>query len=517
MMNFRVKLKLIIGSLIILSSVITYEVFVDEMKKIPIDYELISEHEGQDRVLESINGNISDPFWIRETLREKVVSVNGNILEITSKVIGVDSATNQIIFDNEQTFFVDRSSRKHHDGEEYFTFPPNVQKKDYEFFYPMMFTKTTFVFDKVNIINDLEVYDFSCKYSGVDVSSAFPQFPSEKIQSDGRCAISVEPVTGMVVSFSKEWDDYFVSDGVRGDQVEIGGKHTTEYSESILADSAKSTKSLYYFLDVILPSLMIIIGIIILFVVILFEKTKNQARVIMETQNELIKKERLSAIGEITARISHDLRNPLSLIKLATEGIQIRAEKKLDPKLDEYVPMISDAVLRITHQINQVLRFVKTMPLDIRLISISSVLEDSIKYVPIPKNVSVKLPEDDLSLMADKIQLAIAFSNILSNAVDAIGENGGNITIRTRTEKNNLVIEFEDSGSGIQKEHIDKMFQPLFTTKPHGTGLGLSSVREIVAAHGGSVSVKSPPTVFTITLPENPNIKNRSNTSNHTE
>ncbi|MBI5146722.1 MAG: DUF3068 domain-containing protein [Thaumarchaeota archaeon] len=509
-MNLHIRLKLIIGSLIILSSIITYEVFVDEMKKIPINYELISEHEGQDRVLESLNGNISDPFWIRETLREKAVKVNGNILEITSKVTGIDSATNQVIFDNAQTFFVDRSSRKHQNVDEYFTFPPNVQKKNYEFFYPMMFTKTTFVFDKVKTINDLEVYDFSCKYNGVDVSSAFPQFPSKKIHSDGKCTISVEPVTGLVVSFSKEWDDYFVNDGIRGDQVEIGGKHTTEYSKAILADNAKSTKSLYYFLDVILPSLMIIIGIIILFVVILFEKTKNQSKVIIETQNELIKKERLSAIGEITARISHDLRNPLSLIKLATEGIQMRVEKKLDPKLDEYIPMISDAVFRITHQINQVLRFVKTMPLDIRLISISSVLDDSIKYVPMPKSISVKLPENDFSLMADKIQLAIAFSNILSNAVDAIGKNDGSIIIRTRTEKNNLIIEFEDSGSGIQKENIDKMFQPLFTTKIHGTGLGLSSVRDIVAAHGGSISVKSPPTVFTITLPQNPNSKTAS-------
>lgn len=506
-MNFRFKLKLIIGALIILSSIVTYEVLVNEMKKIPLNYEIISEHEGQDRILESINGNISEPFWIRETLREKVVNADDDVLEITSHVIGVDSATNQIIFDNIQTFFVDRSSRKHQNMEEYFTFPPNVQKKNYEFFYPMMFTKTTFIFDKVKTINELEVYDFSCKYSGVDVSSAFPQFPSKKIHSDGNCAISVEPVTGIIVSFSKEWDDYFVNDGTRGEQVEIGGKHTTEYSKAILADNAKSTKSLYYFLDVILPSMMLIIGIIVLFVVILFEKTKNQARVIMETQNELIKKERLSAIGEITARISHDLRNPLSLIKLATEGIQVRVEKKLDPKLDEYIPMISDAVFRITHQINQVLRFVKTMPLDIRLISISSVLDDSIKYVPIPKNITLRLPENDLSLMADKIQLAIAFSNILSNATDAIGDNAGSIVIRTRTEKDNLIIEFEDSGSGIEKENIDKMFQPLFTTKPHGTGLGLSSVRDIIAAHGGSVSVKSPPTVFTITLPQNPNVK----------
>lgn len=506
-MSLRVRLKLAIGVMIIVASIATYGLFVDEMKKIPTDHRIISEHEGQDRVLESIDDEMSEPFWIRETLREEVVGTNGNILEIRSHVRGVDSATNQVVFDNSLTFFVDRDSRKHQGMDEYFTFPPNVQKRNYEFFYPMMFTVTTFVFDRVGTINDLEVYNFSCTYSGVDVSSAFPQFTSETIHSDGKCTISVEPVTGMVVSFSKEWNDYLVNDGMRGEPVQIGGKQTTEYSRAILADSAKSTKSLYYFLDVILPIMMAIIGGIILLVIILFEKTKKQARIIIETQNELIKKERLSAIGEITARISHDLRNPLSLIKMTTESIQLRIEKKMDPKLEEYIPLIRDAVFRITHQINQVLRFVKTIPLDIRLTSVSSVLDDAIRYVQIPKNITIKIPEDDHPIMADRIQMAIAFGNIISNAVDAIGKDRGNITIRARAEGDNTTVEFEDSGSGIQKENIEKIFQPLFTTKSDGTGLGLSSVRDIVVSHGGSVSAKSPPTVFTITLPRNPNIK----------
>lgn len=504
-MNSSIKPKLVIGSLIIVFVIIVYGLFVDEMKKIPLNYELISEHEGQDRILESIGGNLSEPFWIRETLRENVVNVNGNILEIKSTVTGIDSSTNQVIFDNVHTFFVDRTTRKHQSMDEYFTFPPNVQKKDYEFFHPMIFTKTTFVFEKEDNIDGLDVYDFSCKYNGTDISSSYPQFPSKKIFSDGKCTTSVEPVTGMVVAFSKEWDDYFVNDGIRGAQVELGGKHTTDYSKAILVANAKSTKALYYFLDSILPSLMIIIGIIILLVVILFEKTKKQARVIIQAQNDLIKKEKLSVIGELTARISHDLRNPLNTIQLITQTIEMRINKKLDPKLEEYLPIIRDEIFRINHQINQVLGFVKTIPLDIKLVSISKVLDDSIKNINVPKNISITLPEKDFSLMADKIQLSVAFNNILSNAVDAIGENGGSITVRARNEKDNLILEFEDSGSGISEENISKIFEPLFTTKQHGTGLGLSSVRAIVNAHGGTMFVKSPPTVFTVSLPQNPN------------
>lgn len=498
---------MIVGFLIILSTVTIYELSVDEIKKIPSNYELISEHEGQDRVLEYIDGNLSEPFLIRETLRQNVVNVNGDILEIKATVVGIDSATNKIIFDSSQNFFVDRNTRKHAHMDEYFAFPINVQKQNYEFIHPMIFTKTTFVFEGVNNINDLQVYDFSCKYTNTDVSSSFPQFPSKKIFSDGKCMVSVEPITGKVVNFSKEWDDYFVDDGIREEQVEIGGKHTTEYSKSILVNDAKSTKSLYYFFDVILPIIITIIGIIVLLVVLLFEKTKNQTKMIIQAQNDLIKKEKLSTIGELTARISHDLRNPLSAIKLSVENIETRINKKMDPKLEEYIPVMKESISRINYQISQVLGFVKTIPLDMKLVSISKMLQESIKNANIPENISITLPENDFSLIASKIQLDAVFSNILSNSIDAIGKNKGNITIRAKTDENNLILEFEDSGAGISKENLDKIFDPLFTTKQQGTGLGLASVKSIIEAHGGKISVKSSPTIFTITLPQNPNIK----------
>lgn len=502
--HFNDKLKLIVGFLIILTAVIVYELSVYEIKKMPLDYELISEHEGQDRVLEHIDGNLSEPFLIRETLRQNVVSIKGDILEIRATVIGVDSATNDVIFNSAQNFFVDRNTRKHAHMNEYFAFPTNVQKQNYDFIHPMIFTKTTFVFDGISHINDLQVYDFSCKYNDTDVSSSFPQFPSKKIFSDGSCMVSVEPVTGMVVSFSKQWDDYFVNDGMRGSQVEVGGKHTTDYSEYILVNNAKSTKSLYYFFDVVLPILITLIGIVILLVLLLFEKTKKQTAMILRAQNDLIKKEKLSTIGELTARISHDLRNPLSVIKLSVENIESRINKNLDPKLKEYIPVINEAISRINYQISQVLGFVKTTTLDMKLVSISKILQESIKNTNIPNNISITLPENDFSLIANRIQLEAAFSNILSNSIDAIGENGGNITIRVRTEENNLILEFEDSGSGISIENLDKIFDPLFTTKQQGTGLGLASVKSIIDVHGGTISVKSPPTIFTIKLPQNP-------------
>lgn len=493
-------MKVIIGIVIIISVVVTYGLFVNEMKKLPLDYKIISEHEGQDQILDEIDGALSDPFWIRETLTQKATDVQGDILEIKSIVVGVNSATNTVIFDNENTFFVDRNSRKIQGTENYFTFPPNVQKQNYDFFHPMIFTDSVFEFENTRTIYGLEVYDFVCNYYKTDVSDAFPQFPSQTILSDGQCRVSIEPVTGMMVAFSKEWDDYVDNDGNRGEQVEFGGKHTTEYSEMILVENAKSLKSIYYLLDFVFPSLITVIGIAVLVVLILFEKTKHQAMTIISTQNEMLKKERLSAIGEITAKLSHDLRNSLTTIKLSSEAMQMRLEKRIDPKMEEHIPRINDAVSRMIHQISQVLGFVKTMPLDIKLVSLSAILDDAIKYTNIPARITITAPKEDYSLMADKIQLSVAFGNILSNAVDAI-KDSGKITIRASTDANSLILEFENSGEQIPDEDLDQIFEPLYTTKPLGTGLGLPSVKHIILEHKGTISVSSPPTIFKITLP----------------
>lgn len=486
--------------MIIVSVIVVYGMFVYEMKKIPPDYKVISEHEGQDRILETLGGQLSPPFWIRETLTQEAINLNGDILEIRSTVRGVDSATNNMIFDNENLFYVDRATRKHQETDDYFSFPPNVQKQNYNFFHPMIFTKTVFEFVGTKSIDGLEVYDFTCSYDKTDVSNAFPQFPSQTIISDGKCTASVEPVTGMMVSFSKEWDDYISNDGVRGEQVEIGGKHTTEYSEAILVENAKSVKSLYYLLDFVFPVLITVIGIAIIIVIMLFAKTKHQTITIINAQNELLKKERMSTIGEITAKLSHDLRNSVTAIKMSSESMQMRLEKKMDPKLEENIPRINEAVARMIHQISQILGFVKTMPFDIRLVSLSAILEDALKYTDIPDSVAVRVPKEDYSLMADRIQLSIAFGNILSNAVDAM--NGkGEIIIRASADDHHLSLEFENTGSEIPQDDLKKIFEPLFTTKTEGTGLGLSSVRDIINMHNGRISVTSPPTIFRITIP----------------
>jgi len=115
--------------------------------------------------------------------------------------------------------------------------------------------------------------------------------------------------------------------------------------------------------------------------------------------------------------------------------------------------------------------------------------------------IKITKPENDLSISCDSKQLEIVFSNILINAVEAM-ENSGEIKVRIKEKENEVKIQIEDSGPGIPEDKIEQMFDPLFTTKSTGTGLGLVSCKNIIERHKGSISVKNNPTIFEIILPK---------------
>ncbi len=217
--------------------------------------------------------------------------------------------------------------------------------------------------------------------------------------------------------------------------------------------------------------------------------------------NELIKAERLSAIGELAARLSHDLRNPLSVIKSSVEISLIRNKESLTQKDHESIQRINNAIQRMTNQIEDVLDYVKTTELEKKQISLKSCITNIVNELQLNK-INIKIPDNDITVLADESKLEIVFSNLLKNAIDAIGDNPGTIEIRYHDEENYVLIDIIDSGSGIKEDNIDKIFEPLYTTKQTGTGLGLVSCKNIIEQHGGKISVKNNPTTFTITLPK---------------
>jgi two-component system sensor histidine kinase HydH len=122
----------------------------------------------------------------------------------------------------------------------------------------------------------------------------------------------------------------------------------------------------------------------------------------------------------------------------------------------------------------------------------------------IPDGVNINLPLNKCTITCDVQRLEPVFSNLIINAIQSMN-NKGEINVRLLDKDEYIIIEIEDSGSGIPEENLEKIFDPLFTTKQTGTGLGLVTCKNIIEQHGGTISVTSPPTIFTIKLPKTTN------------
>lgn len=225
-----------------------------------------------------------------------------------------------------------------------------------------------------------------------------------------------------------------------------------------------------------------------------------------QIQEEKIK--RLTAIGELSARIAHDLRNPMSVIKNTTELIELELDAKHDVSFSKKFQRINRAITRINHQVENVLDFVKDKPLHFENTSLSSILNFVIDRIDVTSDVAVNLPKNDVKIYCDFEKLEIVFINLITNAVQAMS-NRGEINIRFMDEENQVIIEIQDSGPGIPKKNLSKIFDPLFTTRQVGTGLGLPSCKNIVKKHNGTISVKTKlgeGTTFVIKLPKKLNL-----------
>ena len=219
----------------------------------------------------------------------------------------------------------------------------------------------------------------------------------------------------------------------------------------------------------------------------------------MELAEKLVKAERLSSIGELASRLSHDIRNPLSVIQISFENLKIKYGT--DDLKEKSFDKIQRSICRITHQIDDVLDFIRISSLILNKTKTTDVISDALDSLQIPDNIKVILPKNDVELTCDTKKLSTVFTNLILNGIQAIDGDGA-ITITVEEEDETIIFQVADSGKGISKEEQAKIFEPLFTTKQTGTGLGLASVNSIIKSHGGIISVTSPPTIFTIKLPK---------------
>jgi len=235
----------------------------------------------------------------------------------------------------------------------------------------------------------------------------------------------------------------------------------------------------------------------------LVEQRDNLEDLVEEKTQEVLKSERLSAIGELSGRLAHDLRNPLSVMKMSVDMIK---QSSPDTKVSEEtvsrrINLIEKSIDRISHQVDDVLGYVRHSPLKLSEVLVDEIIKNSIDKINVPDDVEIIVSKNKIKMNCDVEKIDAVFINILVNSIQAMHE-GGKIEISIKEKDNLVVLEFIDSGVGIPDKDLDKVFEPLFTTKQKGTGLGLASCKNIIEQHQGEISVKNNPTTFIIKLPK---------------
>lgn len=219
-----------------------------------------------------------------------------------------------------------------------------------------------------------------------------------------------------------------------------------------------------------------------------------------KANKELVKMrldEKFAATGRIARNIAHEVRNPLTNIDLAIGQIQSEI-----PNMDENFTILFDMVNRNSKRINQLitelLNATRFAELNYQPMSINLILDEALElakdrialtHINIEKNYS----NDICDIQADKEKVKIAFLNIIVNAVEAIDGEGGILKITTKGENGKCVVEIIDNGVGMNHESLGKLFEPYFTTKQKGNGLGLTNTQNIILNHKGTIDVESSP------------------------
>ena len=475
--------------------ILWYVVIIPELNKLDEDYNLHIEYSAQTTHVDNVYGELKGPYYQTDVLSERVIGKEGNTLIIKSSVTGKKVGTGETMFHVEDIYKVDAKTLMHVDKpNKRWGFLPSVEKKDYEFFHPAVFYDDPMIFKKTDKVHGLETYVFETVTKDADTSRAFPQFAPHTIHTDTTSRLWVEPITGQLVKFEKIWDNYLVENGQRVNTIQTGGKHTTEFTELILVEYAKTKMETIQFQNFILPIFIILAIFSFGIIWILWLHLKK-----LKKDSE--KQEKMALIGTTTASISHNLRNPLNVITMSL-GLLERNNLSLEQK-KKYVDAAKKGADRITYHINTMLSFVRDAPLELQKTEIKKILQSSLDEIIIPETIKLETSIPNIVLYADEKQLQTVFSNLILNAIQATTEKG-KITILAKENENNIQIEFVDSGEGIPKNKLNKIFEPLYTTKQIGTGLGLSSSKKIIEKHGGKISVKNNPTTFTIIIPKNP-------------
>lgn len=213
-------------------------------------------------------------------------------------------------------------------------------------------------------------------------------------------------------------------------------------------------------------------------------------------QEKLINAEKFAVMGKVSGIIGHELRNQLGVMRNAAYYIKMKLLGKtdIDEKTIKNLNMLDNEIKEADQLINNILTFSKTKLPNLKPMSLKKILLRNIEKTIFPKGTVLTTEIDDFipEIPADELQISRVFINIILNALEAM-DNDGTLAIIMKVSDNNnyITIRFEDTGPGIKEDDKEKIFEPFFSTKAKGTGLGLATSKLIIEAHGGSITAEN--------------------------
>ncbi len=238
------------------------------------------------------------------------------------------------------------------------------------------------------------------------------------------------------------------------------------------------------------------------------ERIAERSRELEESQAQVLHQEKMAAFGLLAAGIAHEVGNPLTSISTL---VQMLERRDVDDYTRERLGLVTSQLTRIQSILRELVTFSRPASDTRDRVSLKEIVDDALgiaKYYKGVKGRAVRaeIPHDLPAIVGVRDQLVQVFLNLVLNAIDATGK-GGQVVIAAYEAEGQLVATVSDDGHGIDPKQRERLFRPYFTTKKHGTGLGLFVTRKLVEAHGGTVECESTPgegTTFRLVFPVQP-------------
>jgi signal transduction histidine kinase len=232
-----------------------------------------------------------------------------------------------------------------------------------------------------------------------------------------------------------------------------------------------------------------------------------RTRDLEQAREKLIRSERLAAVGELASGVGHELRNPLNVIRNCAYLLSMSLDAEKDAEALSSLKVLDKQIDAANKIVTDLLDFTRIKAPTQVVADLNMLINESLSYLELPERVKLasRLNGHHFQVRTDAEQMERVFTNIMSNAVQAMNGREGELGIDTGEEGGYVWVRFTDNGCGISPENMEKIFEPLFTTKPKGIGLGLAITRRLVEQNGGKIEVKSEVgqgTAFTVKLPQ---------------